>query len=1220
MENISLSLPKRSFSSNTVFTSHKSIYNDVFGGPPKLGLPNLAPRFEDYSEIFGGFHTSQSSSIPVLHLPLLASEDSSLHSDVDYNEVFGGCEGFDCTASLEDLVGHSSGRYDSDSSDDPWSPVQSGSLSDELDPLAGSDKSQRLSDGDFRQSSESVNKQIASYNKSCHISAETVLTTASHVTNFSAVPGYTFSLYESPLSWDGDDEDCSEGVINNTNHSREYGARVTGEKQCKCSSNSSISGSDTQRNDSKLSEIHGSSTSQIKPFVTVCDISLRTKPSQLPPPSRPPPVLVVKKSEHDKQNAELKPCQRYTSDGVADDIAPPFFDMEINATISTEHNESENRNVKVNLQGNKELTERRYFCGHSAAEVEEKTNEFVRASMDIEDENLHSSGHKTTASVPVVGGRMESVESIEEISGPHGVQCSNSSADNSAKDVVWREATGYFELQAEAKGNENEVEAKLKSKDSPKRTDTEKRSVDYQKTKQASHKHGQNILVEDFQRYFEDVKGTEMKEIIQERTEAKGTEIQLSGISVKQSENRLEVNYELKENGLMLGDSKKHGESGDKSYIAAGHSNSADRRLDCEKDLEAGKPMVNESASRKALDQARYDKDHILIRELDVNKERNQDVSNKDNIFLRFRMAETEAGSEEDAFETTGNMKLSTDTSLREDMSEYAEEIEPIETNEHDESEVEWDLDSHILIDGDKLKVSEGGYKVDEVTSTKDLGKHDDIQMLKSSQRAFSPEENRDLKNKPKSSTYKTETISEIRVLGGFHEFSKNKDDSLEKNSSSAAHNTIKSPCVPKEMLDSKTCGSGMGVSRVTSGKISSALGHCHGDGQKMNSAQFTVKRVDINDNCDPHKVITESTVSGGKMEDIPSFLKQYSDGLASKKDATSLPIEVKNPNMKGQFAGKDQKVGERMRKETAPENERLRKLEEEREREREREKDRMAVDKAALEARERSYFEARERAAVERATIEVRQRALAEAQERLEKASADARLRTDRAAVERANAEARQRAAEKLMAQKAAHDLFHPVEKSVPDRFSASSRFTDTRQSFLSSDIYFQGTGVSNRLRYSYSSTHDGAESESPQRSKARLERYRRTAERAANALAEKNRRDFLAQKEREERNRVAEALDAEVKRWSSGKQGNLRALLSTLQYILGPDSGWHPVSLTEVITSAAVKRAYRRATLCVHPDKLQQRGATIQQKYICEKVFDLLKEAWNKFNSEER
>lgn len=110
------------------------------------------------------------------------------------------------------------------------------------------------------------------------------------------------------------------------------------------------------------------------------------------------------------------------------------------------------------------------------------------------------------------------------------------------------------------------------------------------------------------------------------------------------------------------------------------------------------------------------------------------------------------------------------------------------------------------------------------------------------------------------------------------------------------------------------------------------------------------------------------------------------------------------------------------------------------------------------------------------------------------------------------------------------------------------------------------------------------------------------------------------MPKKEQAERSRIADNLDADIKRWSSGKEGNLRALLSTLQYILGPESGWQSVSLTEIITTSAVKKAYRKATLCVHPDKLQQRGASIQQKYICEKVFDLLKAAWNRFNSEER
>ncbi|XP_038883127.1 auxilin-like protein 1 isoform X2 [Benincasa hispida] len=337
-------------------------------------------------------------------------------------------------------------------------------------------------------------------------------------------------------------------------------------------------------------------------------------------------------------------------------------------------------------------------------------------------------------------------------------------------------------------------------------------------------------------------------------------------------------------------------------------------------------------------------------------------------------------------------------------------------------------------------------------------------------------------------------------------------------------------------------------------------------------------------------------------------------------------------------------KESERVRSEAEFENDILRKLEEEREREREREKDRMPIDRISLEPRDRVGAETRERAeraALERMTAEARQRALADARERLEKACAEARenslagkaatmearVKAERAAVERATVEARERAAEKAMFDKASFGVRERMERSVSDKFSASSRSNEMRQKSSSSgqpSLQSQSFGSATATRYAYYSAYDerneGVDGESPQRCKARLERHQRTAERAAKALAEKNMRDLLAQREQAERNRIAETLDADVRRWSSGKEGNLRALLSTLQYILGPDSGWQPIPLTEVITAAAVKKAYRKATLCVHPDKLQQRGASIQQKYICEKVFDLLKEAWNKFNSEER
>ncbi|GLT80042.1 hypothetical protein SLA2020_515050 [Shorea laevis] len=383
--------------------------------------------------------------------------------------------------------------------------------------------------------------------------------------------------------------------------------------------------------------------------------------------------------------------------------------------------------------------------------------------------------------------------------------------------------------------------------------------------------------------------------------------------------------------------------------------------------------------------------------------------------------------------------------------------------------------------------------------------------------------------------------------------------------------------------------------------------------GKNINEAKAVSNHEEDKDKFVPPHVAKESAEAGRRIEAVQSSVQEVQgDTLRTAQPVkASQGMERKEKNV-SESRTPDEKQTERMKREMELEKERLRKIEEEREREREREKDRMTVDRVTIDARERAYAEARERAervAVERATAEARQRSMAEAHERLVKASAEARLRAERAAVERATAEAQERAVEKAMAERAAR-----VERSVSDKFSTFSRNGGL-------DLHnqqFQSTGSFKGLRYS--SEYNGVEGESPQRCKARLERYRRTAERAAKALAEKNMRDLVAQREQAERNRLAETLDADVKRWSSGKEGNLRALLSTLQYILGPDSGWQPIPLTEVITSAAVKKAYRKATLCVHPDKLQQRGASIQQKYICEKVFDLLKEAWNKFNSEER
>ncbi|KAK8967642.1 Auxilin-related protein 2 [Platanthera guangdongensis] len=330
---------------------------------------------------------------------------------------------------------------------------------------------------------------------------------------------------------------------------------------------------------------------------------------------------------------------------------------------------------------------------------------------------------------------------------------------------------------------------------------------------------------------------------------------------------------------------------------------------------------------------------------------------------------------------------------------------------------------------------------------------------------------------------------------------------------------------------------------------------------------------------------------------------------------------------------------------------------------ERERGRARQAVERATREARERAAAEARQKAdkaaadkarqqadrlAFQRAASEARERAANEARERAEKAkaAAEARQRTvERAAVERVAAEARDRAASeaKQRAAAAAKEKQNKTENDLDDFFGLGSRASSApKQRAATSDNLFDAqfqsrgapeatrstsSGSNTNLKKTSSATNiaddlssifgappthgefQEVDGETEDRRKARFERHQRTLERTAKALAEKNERDMQILRDQAERNRIAETLDFEIKRWAAAKEGNLRALLSTLHYVLWPECGWQPVSLTDLITAASVKKVYRKATLCIHPDKVQQKGASLQQKYIAEKVFDLLK-----------
>ncbi|XLU20461.1 hypothetical protein S245_056527, partial [Arachis hypogaea] len=89
----------------------------------------------------------------------------------------------------------------------------------------------------------------------------------------------------------------------------------------------------------------------------------------------------------------------------------------------------------------------------------------------------------------------------------------------------------------------------------------------------------------------------------------------------------------------------------------------------------------------------------------------------------------------------------------------------------------------------------------------------------------------------------------------------------------------------------------------------------------------------------------------------------------------------------------------------------------------------------------------------------------------------------------------------------------------------------------------------------------------------------------------------------------KIADYTDVQIKRWATRKETNMRALLSLFLDVLWPECGWEPMSITDMISSTLVKKVGRKATLCIHPDKVQQKGATLEHKYIAEKVFDILK-----------
>ncbi|KAI0691386.1 hypothetical protein BC835DRAFT_1417145 [Cytidiella melzeri] len=115
-----------------------------------------------------------------------------------------------------------------------------------------------------------------------------------------------------------------------------------------------------------------------------------------------------------------------------------------------------------------------------------------------------------------------------------------------------------------------------------------------------------------------------------------------------------------------------------------------------------------------------------------------------------------------------------------------------------------------------------------------------------------------------------------------------------------------------------------------------------------------------------------------------------------------------------------------------------------------------------------------------------------------------------------------------------------------------------------------------------------------------------------AASRVREANQ---AAEAEDREKHALKDAVDAKMLAWKGGKETNLRALIASLDTILWPELGLQKTGMHELVTPSQVKIRYTKAIAKLHPDKLNVRNTTVEQRMIANGVFGALNEAWNSF-----
>lgn len=105
----------------------------------------------------------------------------------------------------------------------------------------------------------------------------------------------------------------------------------------------------------------------------------------------------------------------------------------------------------------------------------------------------------------------------------------------------------------------------------------------------------------------------------------------------------------------------------------------------------------------------------------------------------------------------------------------------------------------------------------------------------------------------------------------------------------------------------------------------------------------------------------------------------------------------------------------------------------------------------------------------------------------------------------------------------------------------------------------------------------------------------------------------NVAAEKLDDEKFALADQVDERLTGWRAGREGNLRALLASLETVLWEGAGWNKVGMGELIIASKVKVVYMRGIGKVHPDKVRFHFALFCFHLFASKRLELIMDAFS-------